>query len=89
MPQWEINITGRVQGVGFRYHAQASARQCRIEGYVRNLPDCSVYILAHGSQDLFESFCELLKAGNGFSRVRTFSINEIDFTKEYHGFEIR
>ncbi len=89
MPQWEIIASGRVQGVGFRYHAQASARSYGITGFVRNLPDGTVHILACGSREQLQNFCDLIRSGNSFSRVKTLSIEEIETTKEYHEFEIR
>lgn len=89
MHQWEIIATGRVQGVGFRYHAQALAQRCDIRGFVRNLPDGSVYILAQGARNQLQSFCDLLKLENGFSRVKSLSIDEMEITKEYNDFEIK
>ena len=45
-----IVIQGWVQGVGFRYAARKMAFQYGINGFVRNLPDGSVYIEAEGSE---------------------------------------
>ncbi len=89
MPQWEIKVMGRVQGVGFRYYVQSSARRCGLNGYVRNLPDRSVYIIAQGREELIDSFCEYLRLGNGFSRVDGLIMEKIDTAKEYNDFQIR
>ena len=43
-----IIFTGTVQGVGFRYTAHAIARRFKLTGFVRNLPDGSVEMLAQG-----------------------------------------
>jgi acylphosphatase len=53
-----IRITGRVQGVGFRYTARSVARTLGIKGYVRNLPDGNVYIEAEGTLQQMEEFIE-------------------------------
>ena len=43
-----IIVSGRVQGVGYRYFAAARAKLHGIVGYVRNLPDGSVEVVALG-----------------------------------------
>ncbi|HLO57149.1 MAG TPA: acylphosphatase [Bacteroidales bacterium] len=55
-----IHITGRVQGVGFRYATRNAARQFSVTGFVRNLPDGNVYIEAESTpeqMELFISWC--------------------------------
>jgi acylphosphatase len=48
-----IVFSGRVQGVGFRYTAHRMAGRHRLTGYVRNLPNGTVEILAQGpAQDI-------------------------------------
>lgn len=51
-----IRITGRVQGVGFRFWAKQVATDLGINGYVRNLPDGAVYIEAEGALPQLEAF---------------------------------
>jgi acylphosphatase len=46
-----VHYQGRVQGVGFRYTAQRLATGFRITGYVKNLPDGIVELLAEGEPD--------------------------------------
>lgn len=45
-----VSYRGNVQGVGFRYTAQELARRHGMRGYVRNLPDGSVELLAQGEE---------------------------------------
>jgi acylphosphatase len=47
---------GRVQGVGFRYTAHRIAQGYAVTGYVRNLPDGSVELVAEGADDQVEAF---------------------------------
>ncbi|MCK9556698.1 MAG: acylphosphatase [Candidatus Cloacimonetes bacterium] len=88
MPIYEIHVRGRVQGVGYRYHARESALQMGITGYVRNLPDRSVYIVAEADEFLIDSFCEMLRRGNGFSRVEQITKEIMNTENRYHDFEI-
>ena len=64
MPLFEIHVRGRVQGVGFRYLAKEAALRHGVTGFVRNLADRSVYIIAQAEESIIESFCDELKSGN-------------------------
>ena len=62
-------ISGRVQGVGFRFFAQTAAARENIHGSVRNLPDGSVEALAEGDADAVERFERALRHGPPGARV--------------------
>jgi acylphosphatase len=49
--QLRVVFSGHVQGVGFRYTAQHYAHQFPVTGYVRNLVDGSVELLAEGDRN--------------------------------------
>jgi len=49
-----IIFTGQVQGVGFRFTAFNIANRCELTGFVRNLPDGSVEMLAQGSAETID-----------------------------------
>jgi acylphosphatase len=51
---------GRVQGVGFRYTAQRLAERFPVGGYVRNLADGSVEVVAEGPADQVDAFLAAL-----------------------------
>lgn len=51
MPGVHLLVSGRVQGVGFRWFVRVAARRLRLSGWVRNRPDGSVEIAADGSPD--------------------------------------
>ena len=72
-PQQEIRahvfISGRVQGVGYRYFAQRSAAKHQVKGYVRNLEDGRVEAFAQGPDKAVEGFKHDLAAGPAYSRV--------------------
>lgn len=69
-------ITGRVQGVGFRWWTTRTAGSLGIEGTVRNRPDGSVEIHAAGTPDGLDAFEERLHRGPSSARVR--DVEEID-----------
>lgn len=62
-------ITGEVQGVGYRYFAQRSAARHQIRGYVKNLPDGRVEILAEAGEKAVNEFRHDLAAGPAAGRV--------------------
>jgi len=51
-----IHFTGDVQGVGFRYATTRIARRFDVAGYVQNLPDGKVEVVAEGESDEIERF---------------------------------
>lgn len=62
-------ISGRVQGVGFRYFTQAAASREGLHGWVRNVPDGSVEVEAEGEADAIERFERALRHGPPGARV--------------------
>lgn len=56
-------ISGRVQGVGFRYSAQQKAAEYRLAGWVRNNPDETVELEAEGSEASINAYVNDLQAG--------------------------
>ncbi len=62
-------VRGRVQGVGYRYFALQTARELRLGGFARNLPDGSVEILAEGDETALLAFEARLREGPSFARV--------------------
>jgi len=85
MKHLNIRISGRVQGVGFRYSAMQAARSFGINGFARNEPDGSVYIEAEGAEPaigLFEDWC---RKGPGHGRVDrvTCSVSNLQGFEEF------
>ncbi|PYG51343.1 acylphosphatase [Pantoea sp. AG1095] len=59
----KIWVHGIVQGVGFRYHTQAQARELNLYGYAHNLADGGVEVLASGEAQQVDELISWLKAG--------------------------
>ena len=69
MPEFIVKrflLKGRVQGVGCRAQVRSKAAGLGLEGWVRNLGDDRVEILARGSPEAMEAFEVLLRAGLRF-----------------------
>lgn len=65
----QLRVTGRVQGVGFRYFVLRSARALGLAGWVRNQPDGSVLCEVQGDRAMVDIFSAELRRGPEFSRV--------------------
>jgi acylphosphatase len=79
---------GRVQGVGFRYTATSVARRIGTKGYVRNLRDGSVELVAEGTEQQIDRLLkELADAFEGCIEQQT--AEEIPCSEEFAGFDIR
>jgi len=64
-----VRISGRVQGVGFRYFVQEQAEALNLKGWVRNLADGQVESSAEGTPLDLEKWLEALRQGPPLSRV--------------------
>lgn len=58
-----------MQGVGYRFFAQRSSARHQVRGYVRNLPDGRVEIVAEGTERAVDAFRLDLAAGPTYSEV--------------------
>lgn len=78
MMRYEIQIKGRVQGVGFRYFVLKRALELNIKGYVRNLPDGSVYVSAEGEKNDLVTFTDYLRIGPALARIDQFITDKFE-----------
>ena len=69
MSRLHVRVTGVVQGVGFRWFVRERARRLGLAGWVRNLPDGSVEVLAEGDQGQLDLLEGELKKGPQGARV--------------------
>jgi len=82
-------IGGRVQGVGFRFFTQAKASAYGLKGYVRNLSDGRVEVVAAGSRTVLEAFLSDVKQGPPASTVRECQVEWMPNPGRFTGFSIR
>ncbi len=84
----KIVVSGRVQGVGYRYFIARFADSLGITGYARNLFSGEVEISAEGRHEFLEALIEKAGQGPGGARVNTCKVEWLDFKKKYDKFEI-
>jgi acylphosphatase len=84
----KIRVTGRVQGVGFRYHTMHFAMANQISGFVKNLADGSVYIEATGNEPEVELFIEWCRNGPKWAWVESVEVQDANI-KPFLGFSIK
>ena len=82
-------IKGRVQGVGFRYYVEERASFLGITGWVRNLWDSQVEVVAEGPQPALESLLKALQRGPSSAFVSKVETDWETATGEFSGFHIR
>ena len=83
-----IRISGRVQGVGYRYSTLLMARTLKLTGYVKNQPDESVYIEAQGQSDSVRNLIEWCRTGPPRAIVESVEYT-IHPTLDYRIFQVR
>ena len=72
-----IIVSGRVQGVGFRYFAIQKAGEFRLSGWVRNTPQGTVEIEAEGEAAQVDAFTDWIKIGPSRAVINSCSVTEI------------
>ncbi len=82
-------VSGRVQGVGFRMSTQSKAKQIGVSGYVRNLANGDVEIVAVGEVDSVNELLTWAKSGPSSAIVDNLQVENLANDKEFQGFEIR
>ena len=81
-------VTGRVQGVGFRWYVQRRAKSLELTGWVRNLPDGTVEVLAEGPEAALASLESLLEKGPAGSMVKEVQSRLAEVSGRFYDFDI-
>ena len=90
MEWYRFMIQGRVQGVFYRKFVSQTMMKKQYKGYIQNVSDGSVEVVAEVFDDDFDTFIDILKEGSPLSSVEEVKyeiFNEAEFTTD--GFEIR
>ena len=87
--QYELNITGRVQGVGYRYFAAQKANEMGIKGWVKNAVDGSVIVVAQGIEEEIKTFIDYLYIGPTRSRVDQISKVKFNTLSDFNNFSVK
>ena len=83
-----ITISGRVQGVGFRYATVREARRLRLRGWVRNTDDGCVEVVVDGPPADVQQLVGWCRSGPPGARVRQVEETEIAATEPLGEFQI-
>lgn len=83
-----VHYAGHVQGVGFRYTTQSIARHYRVTGYVRNLPDRRVELVAEGEAGEIDAFLREVRE-RFFNHIRDERADTSAATGEFAEFAIK
>lgn len=84
-----IIVTGRVQGVGFRWYVREQADDLQLSGTVRNKSNGTVEVIATGPQDKMYELVARLRSGPAMAMVSDLDIKESDPVQIKHtGFKI-
>lgn len=82
-------ISGRVQGVNFRYYTMLTANEIGVTGWVRNRIEGTVEVTAEGPRPRLERLLRFLHRGPANARVEDVDIEWGAATGEFEGFHIR
>ncbi len=82
-------VSGRVQGVGYRWFVNTEANNLGLQGYVRNLSDGRVEVIAKGTSEQLENLEMRLRQGPSFARVLDIQIVDYELPSKINGFSIR
>jgi len=81
-------VHGSVQGVGFRFAACEAASECAVTGWVRNVPDGSVEIVAQGSPDAVARMTAWAQRGPRHASVDHVQVETLAGVSRLDAFEI-
>jgi|TARA_B100002003_G_scaffold33746_1_gene28933 acylphosphatase len=83
-----IYVSGIVQGVFFRSNTVHKANSLQIKGWIKNLPDSSVEILAEGTEEMLDKFLDWCEKGPPNAEVDSVEVVMLPFKQEFNEFKI-
>lgn len=89
MVRAHVYVSGRVQGVFFRYETKSLADRLGVKGWVRNLPDGRVEAVFEGKEEMVGKMIDFCKRGPPGARVTDVRVEWEDYKGEFDRFSIR
>ena len=80
---------GRVQGVGFRFFVQTSAKALGVTGWVKNMSDGSVTMELQGEAEIVERLMAKIRRGNDWIQVTNYTVSDLPVAEGENKFAIR
>lgn len=85
-----MHITGKVQGVGFRFFTCQKALSLKLVGYVKNLTNGQVEVLAIGKEYQINQLVQWIKLGGPSSAsITDYTVSEVEPNKHYSSFNVK
>lgn len=84
-----VFVSGRVQGVFFRYETRNEAKMRGVRGWVRNMPDGRVEAVFEGEEEAVRELIEFCRRGPLGARVMKVDVKWENYAGEFKDFEIR
>ena len=83
-----IYVSGIVQGVFFRSNTVHKANSLQIKGWVKNLPDSRIEILAEGTKEMLDAFLDWCEKGPPNAEVDSVEVVMLPFKQGFNEFKI-
>lgn len=84
----EAIVHGNVQGVGYRYYALHSAHVYGVTGWVKNMLDGTVKVVAEGTHDAIQQFVDALRSGPMLANVHTITTHTSSVLEHFQNFKV-
>ncbi|QXP84714.1 acylphosphatase [Methylococcus sp. Mc7] len=88
MKRVHVHVAGRVQGVWYRASAARKAAELGLTGWVRNLPDGRVELVAEGDAETVDALLAWCRRGPPLARVAGLDVREMAVTGEFVEFAV-
>ena len=89
MKAFKATVSGKVQGVWFRDFTRKEATKLNVVGWVKNMPDGTVYLEAEGEEEQLNQLEKWLHVGSPMSTVNRIEVEWTKPTDEYSTFEMK
>lgn len=89
MKQVHLVVSGFVHGVGFRRFVKHNAEKLGLKGWVRNLSDGRVEVVAQGAEDKVKELIRACSKGAFLAEVKSISVEWEEQPKEFPDFKIK
>ena len=84
-----IIVSGRVQGVAFRHYTREAAYRLGVKGWIKNLFNGEVELVAEGPQQAVEKMIEWCKEGPRSAIVENIEVNWLPYSGKFNRFQIQ
>ncbi len=89
MKRIHLIISGMVQGVWFRHNTNIAANKLGLKGFVRNLPNGNVEVIAEGDENKIKQLIEFCKQGPEGAHVKNIKIEYQETKNEFRTFSVK